>query len=239
VGAIAVIAAPPVLVSRRLRAPLGLRSAWGVRIASAVVVVLALGAVWWASLPLRADLEAAHARQNRRPETLEQAAAHARRATELASWEGSYWSIRAGVLDQAGRLDEAYDAGLHAVAESPWNSGYALAAAGLSERRGDMAQAAAWLAEARARDPHNLAVLKVSARFHVNEGSPRLALDAMQHAVEVDPDDAESWALLGAVHETTGDAVAAREAYERALGLDPDDPVARDGLARLDGTGQG
>jgi putative inorganic carbon (HCO3(-)) transporter len=197
------------------------------------VAVIGIAAIWFATQPLRADIEAGQARDSRRPGQYETSARHARRATELAPWEGSYWALLAGALDRMGDLPAAYDAGSRAAREDSWNSSYALAAAGIAERRGSVDDALFWLDEALERDPHNPAVLQTTARFNLESGSPRRARSVLEHAVAVDPTSAETWGLLGAAYETLGDEQSARQAYERALDLDAGNRQAQEGIERL------
>lgn len=229
IGGIVVLSGPPPLrayrvqvLRRRPSAPdrdVGPSPVRRSALALGAVAMTGIAATWRVSQPLRADVAAAHARDARSTGDLDEARARAEQATDLAGWEGSYWALRAGVLDQAGDLAAASAAGERAAKESPWNSTYALAVAGLAERRHESGEAIRWLAEAVRRDPDNPAVLQVAARFHLKQGSAVSARRMLEHAVVIDPRRADSWRLLGEARQRLGDDEGAAAAFARAARL--------------------
>lgn len=73
--------------------------------------------------------------------------------------------------------------------------------------------------------------------LYAGKGQYRSVLVAVTPALEAQGGSAELQYLAGLANERLGDEQAAREHYEGALAASPDMAEAREGLARLDGSG--
>jgi putative inorganic carbon (HCO3(-)) transporter len=187
-----------------------------------LITVLGLGLAWTATRPLRADLAAADAPDEFAAGDVEGAQAAAKRATDLAPWQGRYWLVRAQLNEAAQEVFAAIDFAEEAARREPGSSQYALLAARLNERYGDTGAADPWYDAALVRDPDNPEVLDAVAAYAVTS-DPARAIELLERSQELSPDRVGTLLALGAAQLAQGDAASAIATYERAVELgEPD-----------------
>jgi len=136
--------------------------------------------------------------------------------------DARYWTYRAGVLLNVGRVDEARDAIGRALALDP-QAGEALAQRSIMALVQDRREEA--LADARRAvelSPESSAArialsYALQAAFQLEE-----ARVVLREAVERNPEDALAWARLAELHLMFGELGAARDAAEQAVALAPE-----------------
>lgn len=86
-------------------------------------------------------------------------------------------------------------------------------------------------------EPAHVGAATRLGRLYAEKDEYRSVLVAVTPALEEQKGSAELQYLAGLANERLGDGQAAREHYEGALAASPDMAEAREGLARLDGSG--
>ncbi len=208
----------------------GYRAAWAMlaEVASrldrrGVVERLARGLV--ESRPNEARSYVVAARVLAGPEHLEERLAFLERAVELNPLGVDAWDIRATLLAEAGRFDEALDVcrsfpGGHAPPELAARAAWVLAA------MGDRDAALAAMRDVVAGEPnHGWAWMQI-ADWSEAAGDFEASLAAAEQLARITPVDAVTQSYLAHAARLTGDGARAKQAFRRALEVAPDHAFA-------------
>jgi tetratricopeptide (TPR) repeat protein len=139
-----------------------------------------------------------------------------------AARDAHYWTYRAGVLLNVGRVDEAQASIARALALDP-EAGEALAQRAIIaivQNRPEQALADAQRAVELSPESGAAAVARsyaLQANFRLEE-----AREVLREAVERDPQDALAWARLAELEQMFGELGASRDAAEQAVALAPE-----------------
>lgn len=199
----------------------------------AVAGVTALALVWFALVPLRANIAArsgdlALARGDGTPALAAYGA-----AADLLPGEPLYWDRLGRLLLRAEQPQQALDAFRRGIDAAPDDVIVVRGAARAAEAAGDTDAAARYHRRALELHPNSPSTIIAAADFEFQQGRPDGAEQLLQKAVQVLPSEAKVWAALGELKAATGDADAAREALQRALELDPQVAGAAERLQSL------
>lgn len=194
------------------------------------VAVVALAAVWIATLPYRAEAAARDASVAQSPEA---AAAGYERAIAIAPWESRYHGMLGALL--AGQGDHAAAAEVYerALDREPRGLAHTINLGRTAHQAGrdDVADAA--FARVLELDPNTPEILVEVANYRLEREDSDRAEELLDRAVQLRGDNATWWVALGRARSAQGDPEGAREAFTRALELDPDVEGAEEGLAAL------
>lgn len=196
--------------------------------ATAVLAVIALGATWVVTTPLRADLAASGGPRAPSP-TVEQL----ERAGEIAWWDHSYLVHRGETLARNGAIDDAVAIFGQAQERRPRDLAAAINRANAAAAADDVATADAAWEVALQLDPLTPDLHVMVGRWELEQGRDEAALDHLEQAIGARSDRADWWVSLGQARSVNDDDDGAREAFERALSLDADADGAREGLDQL------
>lgn len=206
--------------------------------AIAVIVVVAGGAAWLATVPIRADAAAQTGRQAAaagQPAIMER---HFDEAVSTAFWEPRYPVRRGTILAQRGDAPAALAAFEEALSRQPRGLSHAINVARQAEALGRIDRARQAFQRAVDIDPKTPQVLAEVGRFLVDHGNAETARRLLEQAVAQREDQARWWMALARARRETGDAPAAEAARERAVEIDPDIEQAAGG-AGATGAGGG
>jgi O-antigen ligase len=243
-GAIAVVVAPPAFRDIRLPwapAPVvkgkgkgkasrrGTRQTSAARDWAAIVVasLLAVGALWFFTRPLRADIAFG---ESRSATVQQEKFALAERSTELAPWEPMYW-FQAGVrrLD-SGQEPRAMALMEEAIERDPRGLEQVVTGARIANTRGDIDRAAELYARALEIEPYAPEMVAEVARFKFAHDQAGEAAALAEYLTEVRPEIVDFWVLLGEARALDANEAEAAVAFRRALELSPDNEAAERGL---------
>lgn len=241
-GGIAVLARPPRMKTFRL--PWGGAAAAGRRAAAVpsetrgavgaiLAGALAIVGLWFLVLPLRADAALGDSQQAVVNKNATGAIEAAKRSTDLAGWEGTYWFQYGVRMLDAGRQKEAMTALEHAIEREPRGLEQVVTGARISAALGDEKRAADLYAQALRIEPHAPEMLLEVAKFRAVNGDFAAAQKALESVVEVRPSDSEAWLVLGQVYAEQENLPKARAALERVVSLGADNAEVSLLLARV------
>jgi putative inorganic carbon (HCO3(-)) transporter len=217
-----ILAAGVIAASGELRiTALGTARRPGSLLPQAAVAALALPLVWVALLPVRADAASARATEARAKGNAYAAMNAATDATQLASWEASYWSQLAGAYAAAGRPLDSYRAGVRATRAAPGDPVVAMATAGAAQQLGDQRNAERWFREAVRRDPHDPVPARTAGLYFLRIGDYQRSYAYMKRAVADAPGQLDFSIDLGRAALAAGRKEEAIELFRDALRREP------------------
>lgn len=205
-GAVIVLGAPPALRTVELpwaptgRSTTATRARRGVR-GALVAGVLAVVALWVATVPLRADIAAGRANRLAASEDYSGALVALERATRLAPWEFTYWFERADVQLQSGDPSAALEALEVAAQRDPGDLKNPLAAARIAAENGRPELAAEQYQQALRIEPQHPELKVEAARVMASLGRTAEAQDLLEDALDVEPENVQAARLLASLAE--------------------------------------
>jgi tetratricopeptide (TPR) repeat protein len=201
------------------------------------LAVVALLAVWFSLVPLRAS-RAAYAGDAALAQGDGTAAVAAYdRAIDLLPGWGPYRSKKAQAFNAGGHPALALEGFRDNIRVDPYDIGATRTAARLAESQGDLPLAERLNRRALELDPLNSATILDNAVFDLKHGKAERARDLLEREAPRFPAVAALWASLGDARAVLGETASARQAYERALALQADEPTAVSGLTKLRNAG--
>jgi tetratricopeptide (TPR) repeat protein len=202
------------------------------RVLHGAVTVVALGALWLAAYPLRADLVSASAAPLTASGQFAEASDRFERAARLNPTEPTYKMLAARAYEAAGDRQAALVAAEEAARRDPGTVGYALYAAQQARLAGMEGEALRWYREAVARDPLDPPVLNEAGGYLTELGEAAEAEVLLQRSADLRPETG-TFVQLAQARLAQRDTTGARAAAEKALALDPASEPAKQLLARL------
>jgi len=143
-------------------------------------------------------------------------------AVPEAARDVRYWTYRAGVLANVGRVEVAQQAIERALALDPDAAGALAQRSVILIARQEEAQALADARRAVERAPESAPARIALSYAHQARAELKLAREVLREAVERAPDDALAWARLAEIELSSGNLDAAEDAAEQATALAPE-----------------
>jgi tetratricopeptide (TPR) repeat protein len=193
-------------------------------------VVLVAVALWWTTLPVRADVAYRHSLERAAGGDANGALDAARTSVSLTSWNGRYWANEAAILAQGGAQEDALVAGWKAATRTPSGVSYALSAGQTAAQLGHLGAAERYFAYAAAHGPATVEVHTAWAGFLLDNGRDRRAVAQLEVADRLRPDNALILSDLATAYAGSGRTAAAAKTWRRVLVLDPTNEAALTGL---------
>ncbi|MCU1486248.1 MAG: hypothetical protein JWN67_2994 [Actinomycetia bacterium] len=193
-------------------------------------VILVLVALWWTTIPVRADVAYRHSLERAAGGDPNGALDAARTSVSLASWNGRYWANEAALLARGGAQEEALVAGWKAATRTPSAPAYALSAGQTAAQLGRFAAADRYFAYAADHGPGLVDVHTAWAGFLLDNGRYPRAVAQLEVADELRPDDVPILTDLATAYAGAGRSAAAAKTWRRVLTLDPANQAALEGL---------
>jgi putative inorganic carbon (HCO3(-)) transporter len=196
------------------------------------VGAVTLALLWFAVLPLRADVAVRSGDTALRKGKGDASLAAYERAIDLLPGRSRHWQRKADLLRnvQPATALQAYD---QAIDADPSNVTALRAASRLAEEQEQLTRARTYHRKALTRDPYNSLTISEAAMFELRHGGAKAALQILEKAIEAIPEQVALWTPLGDARQVLGDIDGAIAAYREALRLDPTQSKAAEELARL------
>ncbi|MCU1354409.1 MAG: hypothetical protein JWM05_3618 [Acidimicrobiales bacterium] len=198
----------------------------------AAAVALVVAALWWTTLPVRADVAYRHSLERAAGGDAAGALDAARTSVSLASWNGRYWANEAAILAAGGAQEDALVAGWKAAVRVPSALSYSLSAAQTAHQLGRLELADRYFAYAVAHGPSSPEAHAAWGGALLADGRYRRAIAQFEQAHELKPLDVAILSDLGTSYEGAGQREAATRTWRRILVLDPANQAAIAGLAQ-------